>query len=225
MRDLPQCPNSGWGAIRISGDSVVLELNGHRLGMRHAGFQTSSAIEVGGSYVTIVGPGTLTAYLDKAIRLGGYWNTVRDLHLAGFDLGIEIFGSNNTIERVSFAGGGYAAIHESVGGHNTFRFNRVDGHLENGFNAWADSDQVIGNRIAGAGVGIQIGRATGSLVAENVIVASGIGILVGGGKGNVIRQNDVQNNAYDLFDLSETTCTDNTWIDNIFTTATQPCMH
>jgi parallel beta-helix repeat protein len=223
MRDLSNCPN-GPAVIWIQADNVTLQLNGHPVGMR-AGWNMTSGIEAQGNHIAIEGPSTFTTYLDKAIQLGGAGNSVRDVRLRAFDLGIVTNGPSDTVERVTFGGGGYAGIYAGGGGRSVYRQNHFDGHLEYAITGGGDGDQVVGNRMSNTGVGVNMRGAYGRLVAENTILNSGIGVQLSGGSGNMIRGNLIQNSNYDLYDENPNTCTDNTWINNIFTTATQPCMH
>ncbi len=207
------CPGQG---IYIVASNVTLNLDGHQISgtgspylaimLGYSGFGRVSN-------VTVVGPGTISNFGSGVVLFNAENSVVRGVtstrNFSGFDVQNvpgEPPSRSNTLENNTANNNVYDGFTIGDAERNTFRGN-VARRNKNGFDLGPRShENLIEN----------------STAEDNFET----GIEADGGTGNTIRHNTAHNNGYyDLADGPKGGHCDNTWEDNTFHTANNPCIH
>jgi YVTN family beta-propeller protein/parallel beta-helix repeat protein len=211
--------------IDIRSDNVVLKLNGHTItqdaahfGLVHQGVSAGIGVVGGNSNVQIFGPGTITGF-----------NGGLNFEQVSSSLVKNVTTSNNFFGFV--VNGGFSAGCgvgcPSTG--NVFLGNISTFNNQHGFTLNGATNNIFGSNTAnGNGArGFLLFNASGNNVKDNTFNnngQSGVRIEAGTGTGNSLRKNTATNNG--LVDLQDdnANCDMNTWKQNIFGTASRPCI-
>lgn len=218
------CSNTD--GIDIQASNVTLMLNGHTItqdsahfGLVHVGISAGVGLPAGSTNVLIIGSGTITGF-NGGVEFEQVSNSlVEDVISTGNFFGFVVNGG--------FSAGCNQACPSTgnIFAGNTSTFNNQHGFTLNGGNNNTFNANNASNNGAG---GILLFIATGNNVTGNTLNnngGSGIGITSGTGTGNNLNTNTAQGNG--IFDLEDDNpnCGSNTWTQNTFGTANQPCIH
>lgn len=211
-------PSSGDG-IDIVSDHVELSLNGFTINGNGSGF-SGIAVGVGttpgNAHVHIVGPGTITGFLQGVFFLQVTFSSVT-----------EVTGTNN---EVSFFITGLAANCSPAcdSAMNDFQGNTATDNFAGFFLQGASNNAIRGNTLSVAFVDIFLVTVDVENDVRLNTATNAIGGIVLEGPGvtdNNIFLNTAQNNApFDLFDANPN-CDSNRWKNNTFTSANQSCIN
>lgn len=212
--------------IDIQANNVVLLLGGHTItqdsadfGLVHVGIAAGVGLPAGSTSVEIFGPGTITGFVE-AVNFEQVSNSL-----------VESVTSTGNFFGFVVNGGFSAGCNQgcpSTGNlfsYNTSTFNNQHGFTLNGGNNNTFYDNNSSNNGAR---GLLLFTATGNNVRSNTLNnngQTGIAISSGTGTGNNLSKNTAQGNG--TFDLEDgnPNCDSNTWTQNTFGTANQPCIH
>jgi hypothetical protein len=217
--------------INVVGSNIRLHLNNHVLRSRREPVpETMPCLIVGGSGNTVQGPGRIGGFgsqCSRGISLNGSHNTIRGVHIQGWDLGLELNpGTANTVEDVTIDGAGYAAVYASIGPNDslTLRHITVRGTYENGFKNVAGINQLIEyNSLYNTQFAMSIGGTGSTLRGNTVVSAWAIGLSVSG-TDLTITGNKFRHSSWDIEDLNPNPCVVNHYSNNTFTRASDPCI-
>jgi parallel beta-helix repeat protein len=201
---------SSGSAILIAANGVVLDLHGHTIsgpGSAEFGF-TGIAVQ-NASGVTIEN-GVLTGFYFAIYLQSASGSTVTGNLLTGNGIGIVLVSSNNNALAGNAATGNAEGFEIDFSSNNTLSGNTASGNRYDGIFLFGSNNNVL----------------TGNSASDNGF----LGILLKGSNsgntltGNTATGNGTSGNGYfDLYDGSPN-CGSNTWTNNTFGTANQPCI-
>ncbi len=165
-------------------------------------YAESVTIGPGKDRLAIVGSGPDNAILRGAgsgvgFKISGSGSvTIEGFTVAGFETGIVIFTSDNTIRAVIVTGNARDGIHVSAGSRNVFFQVTAEGNGENGIQIDGASNYVIhgefGNHFVGSAVGMTVGPAK---VIDNTVTRNRqAGIELIDHVGSLVLSNEVSGN-------------------------------
>lgn len=206
-------------AIEIMADHVTLLLDGHTItgdGGDGNGITVGVGVPSGNSHVSIVGPGTVTAFQSGVLFEQVSHSSVADVNSIGNEFGFAVNGGFS-------AGCGQACPSTK----NTFQGNSADSNSQHGFTLNGASHNTFRSNDASnnAAIGILLFTAEDNDVRDNTANFNSVGIAISAGSGtnNALSGNTAQGNGLDLDD-DNTNCDSNTWKKNTFGSANQPCI-
>ena len=130
----------------INAGGVTLNLNGHTI---TASAGSPSGIDVGGSGVKIVGPGTVTGFKEGIFLGGGGNGSVRGVTAAGNGIGIDLHSSGNDVRgNVTTDNSEFGIVADSGATGNMIIGNYAHGNTSDDlvdFNPSCDSNVWRGN--------------------------------------------------------------------------------
>ena len=212
--------------IDIQASNVTLMLNRHTItqdsadfGLVHVGISAGVGLPAGSTNVQIFGSGTITGFVEGVNFEQVSNSLVEDVISTGNFFGFVVNGG--------FSAGCNQACPSTgnIFAGNTSTFNNQHGFTLNGGN----NNTFNANNASNNGArGILLFVATGNNVTGNTLNnngQSGIAIASGTGTGNNLNTNTAQGNG--IFDLEDgnPNCGSNTWTQNTFGRANQPCIH
>jgi parallel beta-helix repeat protein len=211
--------------IDIRADNVTLMLGGHTItqdaahfGFAGRGVNAGVGLATGNSNVQIFGPGTITGF-NRGVDFEQVSNSlVKNVTTTGNFFGFAVNGGFSA---------GCGASCPSTG--NLFRGNISTLNNQHGFTMNGATNNVFNaNDASSNGAhGFLLFVASGNNVQGNTFNnngQSGIIIASGTGTGNNLHQNTAQNNGIVDLEDDNPNCGSNTWNQNIFGTASQPCI-
>ncbi len=218
------CSNTD--GIDILASNVTLMLNGHTItqdsadfGLVHVGISAGVGLPAGSTNVQIIGSGTITGFVEGVNFEQVSNSLVEDVINTGNFFGFVVNGGFSAGCNQSCPSTG------NIFAGNTSTFNNQHGFTLNGGNNNTFNANTASNNGAD---GILLFVATGNNVTRNTLNnngGSGIAITSGTGTGNNLSGNMAQGNG--IFDLEDgnPNCGSNTWTQNTFGSANQPCIH